>query len=94
MMGMSQSFEKRINVLQTQNYQLEARLMQTESKVRKVSLSFPNFSQYKQKLKSMVSEIQTHRSAKPFGKDAKSVVSPKDLSLSSVTGEKQVLAAH
>lgn len=37
MASMSQGYEKRLNVLQTQNFQLEARLMQTEAKMRKVS---------------------------------------------------------
>lgn len=60
--------------------------MQNEAKVRK----------YKTKLKSTIAEMQSHRlTGKPYlNTGLKDVKSPKDLQLQSVTGEKQVLAAH
>lgn len=71
MIGMSQTFEKKMNSLQAQNFQLEARLMQNEAKVRK----------YKTKLKSAMAEMQSHRlTVKPYmNTGLKDVKSPKDL---------------
>jgi uncharacterized protein YlxW (UPF0749 family) len=71
MIGMSQTFEKKMNGLQAQNFQLEARLMQNEAKVRK----------YKTKLKSAMAEMQSHRlTVKPYmNTGLKDVKSPKDL---------------